>query len=85
MLSLAAPIGLATLGAGASVVAARAATYARLQYVLAALLGRRIPTTVTTVLQLGGSTRDLYYYPNSVQRVTVVDPDAKPGQQWNCS
>lgn len=70
---------LALLGAGASVLAARAAVYARLQYIVAALLGNRIPPTATTVLQLGGSARDLYYYPRTVTQVTVVDPTAKPG------
>lgn len=74
------PFALALLGAAASLVAARAATYARRQYILAALLGSRVPPNTTTVLQLAGSTRDLYYYPASVQRVTVVDPAAKPGR-----
>ncbi len=74
-----AAVGLALLGAGASVLAARAAVYARLQYVVAALLGNRIPPTATTVLQLCGSARDLYYYPRTVTQVTVVDPAAKPG------
>lgn len=78
-IKIAAPAGLALLGAGASVLAARAAVYARLQYVLASLLGTRVPSGTTTVLQLGGSARDLYYLPNGVQRVTVVDPAAKAG------
>lgn len=63
----------------APVVAARLTAYSKLQYVTAALLTNRVPRGGARILQLGGSTKDLYYYPSDAVQVTVVVPGANAG------
>lgn len=43
------------------------------------MLARHVKPGGARVLQLGGSTRDIYYYPAGTQQVTVGGPDVKAG------
>lgn len=46
-----------------SVAGLRFWAYSQIEYITAAMLARHIKAGGARVLQLGGSTRDLYYYP----------------------
>ena len=46
-----------------STAALRASTYTQLEYITASMLSRHVRAGGARVVQLGGSTRDLYYYP----------------------
>ncbi|GAB4813176.1 hypothetical protein N2152v2_000222 [Parachlorella kessleri] len=43
------------------------------------MLARHVKAGGARVLQLGGSTRDLFYYPEGTVQVAVVGPDVKTG------
>ncbi|KAL0021197.1 hypothetical protein WJX77_011659 [Trebouxia sp. C0004] len=57
----------------------RFTAYGRLQYITAAMLGRWIPKGGARVIQVGGGSRDLYYYPKDTVLVTVMSPKLKKG------
>lgn len=50
--------------------------YSQLEVVRTKMLGRYVARNESRVLQLGGTTRDLYYYPKGVVQVIVNVPDA---------
>eukprot|EP00238_Polyblepharides_amylifera_P001970 CAMPEP_0196583290 /NCGR_PEP_ID=MMETSP1081-20130531/42866_1 /TAXON_ID=36882 /ORGANISM="Pyramimonas amylifera, Strain CCMP720" /LENGTH=305 /DNA_ID=CAMNT_0041904125 /DNA_START=93 /DNA_END=1010 /DNA_ORIENTATION=+ len=53
----------------------RAAVYARIQYITAALIGNQTPPDAAQVLEIGiGGGKNLYYYPKGVGTVLGVDP-----------
>lgn len=72
-----------SLAAGAAlltgVAAWRFAVYGRLQYITAAMLGRWVPKGNARVIQVGGSSRDLYYYPEDTVLVTAISPKLNKG------
>ncbi|KAI3423425.1 hypothetical protein D9Q98_010641 [Chlorella vulgaris] len=72
----AAGLGVALAG----VAALRLNGYSRLEYVTAAMLSRHVKRGGARVLQLGGSTRDLFYYPEGTLQVTVGGPQV--GAMW---
>lgn len=59
----------------AGIAAAKAAAYSQLEVVRASMLSRHVKSGGAKVLQLGGNTKDLYYYPSGTVQVTVVGPD----------
>jgi len=62
---------------GLSFMAYRAAVYARIQYITAALLGNRTPRGAQRVLEIGvGGGKNLYYYPKDMGTLVAVDPAA---------
>ncbi|EFN53520.1 expressed protein [Chlorella variabilis] len=73
--SLPAGLGLALAG----VAALRVSGYSQLEYITAAMLARHVRSGGARVLQLGGSTRDLYYYPQGTVQVTVGGADINAG------
>jgi SAM-dependent methyltransferase len=60
-----------------SVAAARFAAYSQLEVVRTGMLGRHIKAGGARVLQLGGTTRDLFYLPKGTQQVTVAGADVR--------
>ena len=64
--------GLGALG----VLLLKFIAYSQLEVVRTKMLGRYVARNESRVLQLGGTTRDLYYYPNGVVQVVVNAPDA---------
>ncbi|KAL4459195.1 hypothetical protein ABPG75_014074 [Micractinium tetrahymenae] len=76
------PWVLPAVGAGvalAGLAALRLSAYSQLEYVTAAMLARHVRPGGARVLQLGGSTRDLFYYPAGTVQVTVGGPDIQAG------
>ncbi|PSC74024.1 phosphatidylethanolamine N-methyltransferase [Micractinium conductrix] len=63
----------------AGLVGLRIGTYSQVEYVTAAMLARHVKPGGARVLQLGGTTRDLYYYPAGTVQVTVGGADLKTG------
>jgi len=53
--------------------------YSQLEVVRTAMLSRHVKNGGAKVLQLGGTTRDLYYYPSKTLAVTVNDPNLSIG------
>lgn len=53
--------------------------YSQLEVVRTAMLSRHVKNGGAKVLQLGGTTRDLYYYPPKTLAVTVNDPNLNIG------
>jgi hypothetical protein len=54
--------------------------YSQLEVITARMLGGFVPKAGGTVVQLGGGTRELYYYPMTVRQVTVVGEDVNPSK-----
>ena len=50
----------------------RAIVYGQLEFITAAMLGRHVPKLPSKVIQLGGGSRELFYYPKDTQQVTIV-------------
>lgn len=50
-------------------VALKVSTYSQLEYIVAAMLTRHVKAGGARVVQLGGSTRDLFYYPAGTVQV----------------
>ncbi|KAL3162587.1 hypothetical protein ABBQ38_008636 [Trebouxia sp. C0009 RCD-2024] len=80
------PAGTAPFGSLAAVLllltgyaVLRFTSYGRLQYITAAMLGRWVPKGGVRVIQIGGGTRDLYYYPKDTILVTAISPKLKKG------
>ncbi len=61
------------------VVAAKFAAYSQLEVVRTGMLSRHVKAKDARVLQLGGTTRDLFYYPNGTVQVTIAAEDIKEG------
>ncbi|DBB18371.1 TPA: hypothetical protein ACH3X3_000023 [Trebouxia sp. C0006] len=57
----------------------RFTAYGQLQYITAAMLGRWVPKGSARVIQVGGGSRDLYYYPKDTVLVTAMSPKLKKG------
>lgn len=66
-----APNGAGALAAaGLAVAALRAYCYGQAEYVTAAMLSRNLPKGGSArIIQLGGGTRELFYYPKSTVQV----------------
>lgn len=60
-------------------IAAKFAAYSQLEVVRTGMLSRHVKATGARVLQLGGSTRDLFYYPSGTLQVTAAAEDIKEG------
>jgi len=61
------------------VLAAKFAAYSQLEVVRTGMLGRHVKVKDARVLQLGGTTRDLFYYPSGTLQVTAAEEDLKEG------
>lgn len=69
------------LGAGiagflAGVAGYRFYLYTQLEYITAAMLTNNVPKGGANVLQMGGGTRELYYYPKDINRLVNVGEKA---------
>ena len=55
--------------------------YSQLEYITASMLTRHVPRggNGATVIQVGGSTKDLFYYPKNTLQVSVVGEDVNKG------
>lgn len=62
----------AVLGAGVATAAGRVYAYSQLEFVVAAMLTNNVPKGGGTVLQLGGGSRELYYYPRDLRALYVL-------------
>lgn len=62
-----------------SFAAVKFISYSQLEVARTALLTRHVPKNGATVLQLGGTTRDLFYYPTGTVRVTVAGKNLAKG------
>ena len=71
------PIAIGALGLGLGLLKVMA--YSQLEVVRTAMLSRHVKQGSATVLQLGGTTRDLYYYPSGTLQITVNSPDISKG------
>lgn len=71
------PTLLLAVAAGAA-AAWRFAVYSRREYIVAATMGKYVPKGGARVLQVNGSTRDMYYYPKGTVSVKVVGPSVRP-------
>ena len=69
-------IGLLSTTLAFSIV--KLTAYSQLEVVRTAMLSRHVKNGGANVLQLGGTTRDLYYYPPKTLSVTINDPDLSP-------
>jgi hypothetical protein len=61
--------------------------YSQLEVITAKMLGKFVPSggnTGARVIQLGGGTRELYYYPKDVVLVTNVGDKVNKGRQTSC-
>jgi len=79
-----ADVGIPSGAAAAAVIlpllgfaAYRTVTYGKLEYITAAMLTNHVPRggNGAVVIQAGGGTRELYYYPKDTRQVTVVGVD----------
>jgi SAM-dependent methyltransferase len=61
------------------VLAAKFAAYSQLEVVRTGMLSRHVKAKDARVLQLGGTTRDLFYYPKGTLQVTAAAEDLKEG------
>lgn len=61
------------------VLAAKFAAYSQLEVVRTGMLSRHVKAKDARVLQLGGTTRDLFYYPNGTVQVTAAEENLKDG------
>ena len=61
------------------VIAAKFAAYSQLEVVRTAMLSRHVKSGGAKVLQLGGSTRDIFYYPKGTIQITAAAPDLAGG------
>jgi len=50
-----------------------------LEYVIAAMIGNHVPSGGARVLQIGGGTRELYYYPQGTLQVSITQSSTKKG------
>jgi ubiquinone/menaquinone biosynthesis C-methylase UbiE len=66
-------------GPAALWLGARLYIYTQVQLVTARLLSRSLPKGNIRVVQLGGGSRELYYYPSTTVQVTVCNSDLKAG------
>ncbi|KAH7621273.1 hypothetical protein Ndes2526B_g03614 [Nannochloris sp. 'desiccata'] len=66
-------------GAVLTVLAAKFAAYSQLEVVRTGMLSRHVKAKDARVLQLGGTTRDLFYYPNGTVQVTAAEENLKDG------
>jgi len=66
------------LGAGLFAAALRAWCYAQVEYVTAAMLSRNLKKAAK-IIQLGGGTRELFYYPPQTIQVTAIGEDLNAG------
>lgn len=53
--------------------------YSQLEVVRTAMLSRHVKQGNAKVLQLGGTTRDMYYYPSGTVKISVNDPTINRG------
>jgi len=55
--------------------------YSQLEYITASMLTRHVPRggNGASVIQVGGSTKDLFYYPKDTLQVSVVGEDVNKG------
>lgn len=51
---------------------ARFWAYSQLEVITARMIGNFVPPNARIVLQLGGTTRDLYYYPKGTKQVGLL-------------
>lgn len=82
------PVAVASLIGAAAV---KLWLYSQLEYVTAAMLGKFVPRggAGATVVQLGGGTRELYYYPKDTSTVICVGEQLNKGAKtafcgWQC-
>ena len=71
-------VGSAGLGVGLAGAAVKAVAYAQLEVVRTAMLSRHVSPNGAKVLQLGGTTRDIFYYPAGTTKVNVNGPQITP-------
>ncbi|KAI8100480.1 hypothetical protein M9435_006964 [Picochlorum sp. BPE23] len=71
------PIIIGSTGIGFGLIKVMA--YSQLEVVRTAMLSRHVQQGGARVLQLGGTTRDLYYYPSGTVQVTVNAIDINKG------
>lgn len=71
------PTLLVVLSAGAA-AAWRFAVYSRREYIVAATVGKYVPKGGASVIQINGTTRDVYYYPKGTVSVKVVGSSVRP-------
>lgn len=71
------PIVIGSAGIGFGLIKVMA--YSQLEVVRTAMLSRHVQQGGARVLQLGGTTRDLYYYPSGTVQVTVNAMDINKG------
>jgi hypothetical protein len=60
-----------------SIAAAKFASYSQLEVVRTAMLSRHVKTGGARVFMAGGTTRDLFYFPQGTVQVAVAAPDLK--------
>ncbi len=70
-------VGFGSIALGLGLVKVMA--YSQLEVVRTAMLSRHVKQGNAKVLQLGGTTRDLYYYPTGTVKITVNDLGIKKG------
>ena len=58
----------------------RAYLYFQLEVITASMIGNYVPKGGASVLQIGGGTRDLYYYPKGTIQVAVTQSSEKAGK-----
>jgi len=56
----------------------RFSLYSQLEVIRAKTVGNLVPSKARYVMQLGGTTKDLYYYPKTIGQVMVVGEDIQP-------
>lgn len=61
------------------VAAAKFAAYSQVEVVRASMLSRHVKAGGAKVLQLGGSTKDIFYYPEGTVQVAVLGPEVNAG------
>lgn len=52
--------------------------YSQIEYITAAMLSRHVPAQ-SSVIQVGGGTKELFYYPKSTEKVVVVGENVNKG------
>ena len=52
--------------------------YSQIEYITAAMIARHVPPQAS-VIQIGGGTKELFYYPKTIEKVTVVGENVNKG------